>query len=89
MISEYNEGERVDVLLTQPKVVGKNGRTIADFDPLRGENKGTLVGHFGDDNNALRMVEVKLDSPNMGCMWLTPTAVAYVNGVNGGGDGVR
>lgn len=77
MITEYKEGQPVTILLDSKKVVGRNGRTVGDFDPARSKT-GVLINSFGDQHARLRMVEVKLDAPNTGALWLIPAAVSEV-----------
>lgn len=53
--------------------VGKNGRTIARFDPSRGRS-GRVAGFFGDGHGP-RGVLVVLDRPNVGELWVRPSHV--------------
>lgn len=72
-------GDKVNVTVGFTDV-GKNGRTLARFDPQRGRS-GT-VGELFRDAHGLRGVLVKLDKPNMGEMWVRPSQVEpYANGV--------
>lgn len=77
MITEFVKDQPVEILLTQKKVVGKGGRTLGDFDPQRGKT-GVMTNSFCDQRG-LRMVEVKLDAPNIGSLWLMPSAVSYTS----------
>lgn len=65
--------DRVELVNVSAGDVGKNGRTLARFDPQRG-SKGTVAELFSD-GHGLRSVLVKLDRPNIGELWVRPSQV--------------
>ena len=66
-------GDLVEIVNVSAGDVGKNGRTLARFDPQRGATG--VVGELFSDGHGLRSVLVKLDRPNIGELWVRPSQV--------------
>lgn len=75
-------GDFVEIVNVPARDLGKNGRTTARFDPLRGASG--VIGELFSDGHGLRSVLVKLDKPNIGEMWVRPSQVRpCANGAGG------
>jgi hypothetical protein len=68
----YKIGDRVE-LQGKARDVGKNGRTLARFNPDFG--RSATVTEVVSDKNGTQLIQITLDRPNFGVMWVMPQAL--------------
>jgi hypothetical protein len=68
----YQTGSRVE-LQGKARDIGKNGQTLARFNPDFG--RGATVTDVVGDKRGTELIQIKLDKPNFGTMWVMPPAL--------------
>jgi len=68
----YQTGNRVE-LQGKARDIGKNGQTLARFNPDFG--RGATVTDVVSDKRGTQLIQIKLDRPNFGVMWVMPPAL--------------